>query len=332
MTINDPSLTHKDRTVQDLLDELSPEEKDLQALIVGAALEGDDLSGDDKTVAAYDSLSLTKKYLIDFMVGNTLAEEALKHSEPELDNFLAHVGVKGMKWGVRKADSTGTPRLSKSRLNNPLDRREAREKVKTGSGTLADSHLAALKSTGHRAINAFTGDKRFWRNMAITAGVTGVAVGAAVAAPALMPAGALVSIGAGAMNATGAAFGISGMAAGISSAELASLGAGIVTGTGLQVASAGAVVGVASNAVTNTVRAVRGNAKINRSYSELGKNVLNRQTEGSRATQKVLNRSGSLGKKKVTPAKPELKQSDLRVGDFLAHHANTPVKLVKQDI
>lgn len=336
MTNSSPALAHKDQTVQDLIDGMSSDEKELQALIVGAALKDEDLSGDTATVKAYLALSPLKQALISFMVGNILAEQ-LKHSDLEVDNFLAHFGVKGMKWGVRKADISGVPRLSKSRTNNPYDRREAREKVRSGTGTLADAHLAALKSTGHRAINAFTGDKRFWRNMAVTAGVAVTAAAAISAAPAVMPTGILVALGTGSVNATGAAFGLGNLAAAMGTAELASMGAGVITSIGMSATGTAAGVAAGANVLTNTGRAIRGNSRINRSHAELGKNILNRQTEGSKATQRVLNRSGSLSKGKVTPPKPakptiekpKLKQSDLKVGAFLAHHAD--VKLVFEE-
>lgn len=314
------TLSHKERTIQDILDEMTPEQTELQTLIVGAALEGEDLSADDDTVAAYDALPDEQKYLIDFLAGNIITQY-MEHDALKVDTFLSHYGVKGMKWGIRNVDR-GTDRLSRSSSNTAYKRDIARAKVNAGKGTLADAHLASLKSTGQRAINAFTGDKRFWRNMAVTAGIATGGLALSAAAPALMPAGVLVGIGASTTNALGATFGISGLAAGMSAAELAATGAGVVSGIGYNLTSTGAIVSAGTNAVTNAARAVRGNARVDKSYAELGKNLLNRQVEGSKATRKVLNRSGSINKDKIT-RKPELKQSDDLVGDFLAHVADT---------
>lgn len=116
---------------------------------------------------------------------------ALMHQE-EVDAFLAHFGVKGMKWGVRKSEPSAAQQL--------------RAKVKAGEGTVGEAHQAALKSTGHRAANFFLGDKTYWKRAAEVTGIT-LAEVAIVSIPGLLPTAALagVAIGIGAASNTAAA-------------------------------------------------------------------------------------------------------------------------------
>ena len=105
MTNTDSSLEHKERTLQDLFDEATPEQKDLRAIIVAAAIDDVDISGDTELVEGFDALPNEQKDPIDFVVGATLAEDiSVQHSDDlKVGAFLEHFGVKGMKWGERKA-------------------------------------------------------------------------------------------------------------------------------------------------------------------------------------------------------------------------------------
>lgn len=316
MTATNPSLSHKDRTLQDIYDSMSPEQQELQDLILGAALEDEDLSGDVGIVRQYDALSKEQKLLIDFVVGGVLSQNAVQHSDPMVDNFLAHFGVKGMKWGVRRDTSraAGQARLSKQTSNNPYARRELRDKVKGGSATLAEAHKAALKSTGHRALNAFLGDKSYWKGVAITAGVSGAVVGAAFAAPFVLPASTLAAIG---------TYTLGSAAAAASNSALIGAGATTVTAAGVSVAQIGSSIASGVLQVTNLARAVRGNARIDKSYAALGKAATSNQRMGNEKVQKLLKKQGGLRKKDLKHGSPELEA-------FLAHYADTPVKLAQR--
>ena len=105
MTNTDSSLEHKERTLQDLFDEATPEQKDLRAIIVAAAIDDVDISGDTELVEGFDALPNEQKDPIDFVVGAALAEDiSVQHSDDlKVGAFLAHYGVKGVKWGERKA-------------------------------------------------------------------------------------------------------------------------------------------------------------------------------------------------------------------------------------
>lgn len=309
MTAVNTSLSHRERTIQDLLDEMSPAEKDLQALIVGAALEDQDLSDDDDIVAQYNALSDKKKFLIDFLVGNILAEQELEHSHPLVDNFLAHYGVKGMKWGVQKSEAAA-------------GRSVARTKVKFGAGTMGDAHKAALKSTGHRTINAFTGDKTFWKRMAITAGITTASLLVTGGlGPTVLPESVLSKVGEIVAGPGVAGVHINKAGDILTNTQIGDMTLRVV---GVTASSAAAAVATAGNVAGNAVRAVTGNSKINASYAALGKNLRARQTSGSEQTRKMLVKQGSLRSK-------DLKHGSLDLDAFLAHYQDTPVVLVHKD-
>lgn len=304
-------LTHKERTLQDIIDEMTPEQRETMDLVVGAAVE-DEVIDDDTIVARAEALPLEQRQLIDFLVGSVLDQQesaSLEQSNLRVNNFLEHYGVKGMKWGVRKRDlsdgqSRGGGKSAYSApkgggvdglmsVNTKENRSVARAKVRAGNATAQEAHLAALKSTGHRVANAFLGDKSYWRGMATTVGIGGAVIGASLAAPALLPASAL----------------------GVTSAAVLSgtTSAGIV---GIQVS--GAVL-----QVTNIIRAVQGNQRIYESYSQLGNNIANNYQAGMKRTAKILRKDGGLSSGK---SKKALKQSnDLRVNNFLEHHLTTPV-------
>lgn len=325
------TLAHKERTLQDIIDEMTPEQKELQALIVGAAVE-DEVINDDDVLAEYEALPEEQRLLVDFMVGNILAESSLDHDALRVNAFLEHFGVKGMKWGVRKSSSsTGGPRLSKMASNTKENRREAREKVRSGVASLGEAHRASLKSVGHRAVNAFTGDKTFWKRTAIAAGVAGGVAGAAAAAPFVLPASTLAAIGSFSLGAAGASGVVANGVAGTtiingSVVSLASVGQVALASAGVSAASLGLTGATAVNAASNVVRAVRGNSRVDRSHASLGKTLQQRQTAGSKQVQKVLNRNGSIRKR-------NLRQSDdLRVDQFLEHHASVNLGQMKSGI
>ena len=295
-------LRHSERTLQDEMDDMTPEKKEAQAHIVGAALSDVDLS--DDVIKEYNSFSDVEKMVTAFLVGNILAEESnsLKQSDMGLvENFLAHFGVKGMRWGVTTSRSS------------------ARAKVKSGGATLGEAHGAALKSTGHRAINAFTGDKTFWKRTAITAGVAVTVAAAATAAPLVLPTSTLVAIGASVTGSTSVA-GV-GLVSG-SLVNLAEVGAATIFSAGVSSATVGAGAATIANVVGNTYRAVAGNSKINKSYASLGQTMSNRQNTGTKRINKMLNKEGSI-------AKRDLKHEGVDLDSFIAHHASTKLSFVE---
>lgn len=282
----------KPRTISDIMSKSSKEQQDLMAIVIASAIEDVDISGDSELVEAFNDLSAEQKNLIDFTVGAALADDkVLKHSSGlEVGAFLAHYGVKGMKWGVRR-DRTGSPSLADRTSKVQID--AARARVKAGTGTLGDAHKAALKSSGHRVFNVLTGDKTYWRRMAVAAGAAAVVGGGAALAPAVLPAGALAAVGAWSGGTT--AFGIT-----LTSAQLASIGANVITGAGTTAAVLGFQGASLYNQVDNARRAVFGNSAISKNYEKIGREVAKRQTAGNARTRKVLKIYGSTPKKQIT--------------------------------
>src|SRR4051812_14450694 len=118
------------KTVQDVVDALSAEKRDLFDLVVGASVEGEQLPADDATTKTYASFSADEKNVLDFVVGGLLVKDSsAAHSDDLVENFLAHHGVKGMKWGVRKREDGGA--------NFPL--RKVIAKTPEGAGLRAES-------------------------------------------------------------------------------------------------------------------------------------------------------------------------------------------------
>ena len=324
-------LAHKERTLQDIIDEMTPEQRDLMDLIVGAAVE-DEVIDDDVIVERALALPEEQRQLIDFVIGGLLtkAEDAeLEQSNLRVSNFLAHFGVKGMKWGVRNVDrgsggssapkatkppklvgAANTVKLSNSTMNTADERKAARQAVRKGTATATEAHVAALKSTGHRVANAFLGDKSYWKGVAVTVGVAG----AVAASPAVLPAGVLGAIGAAVTGASASS--AVGVAAGSSAVTTSAYVGMQVAGTALK--------------VTNLVRAVRGNSRIDDSYARLGSNVTASYKKGMDRTAKILRKDGGLSGRK---AKRALKQSDdLRLGKFLEHHAAVSLGTMKSGV
>lgn len=64
----------------------------------------------------------------------------------DVDNFLAHYGVKGMKWGVRRSDGSGSSGSSKPAPHEDAVKAKVfKDKVKKGStDALSNDELQAL--------------------------------------------------------------------------------------------------------------------------------------------------------------------------------------------
>lgn len=59
---------------------------------------------------------------------------------PEVEAFLEHSGVKGMKWGVRKASNTAN-KIRKSRVKSRQDHLDRLSRVNQGTATKEDKRL-----------------------------------------------------------------------------------------------------------------------------------------------------------------------------------------------
>lgn len=328
------TLAHKDRTLQDIIDEMTPDQRELMDLLIGAAVE-DEVIDDDDVVTRALALPEEQRQLIDFLIGGILSkaeDEELAQSNLRVNSFLEHFGVKGMKWGVRNVDRPGgnsasksqrkpakppalvgganTVKLSGSTRNTADERKAARKEVRKGTASAETAHVAALKSTGHRVANAFLGDKSYWKGIAVTAGVAG----AVALSPAVLPAGVLGAVGAAVTGAS------------------ASSAVGIAAGSSAITTSAyiGMQVSQTTLQITNLVRAIRGNSRIDDSYARLGSNVTASHKKGMDRTAKILRKDGGLSGRKTKKA---LRQGDdLRVGKFLEHHADVSLGQMKSGV
>lgn len=67
-------------------------------------------------------------------------------SDNQIENFLAHYGVRGMKWGVRKG--VVNPRLQRTKKENKIrtERKDARRKRQTLSDKDLDKYIKRLES------------------------------------------------------------------------------------------------------------------------------------------------------------------------------------------
>lgn len=286
-------IQHAERTVQDVMDDMLDEEREVFDFFVGAAIDDVDLSDDDEAIVGYDLMSEDEKKVLAFVIGGVTADDYSDELKQSImldiaEDILEHSGVKGMKWGVRNdKDSTGKPKSS-SLPNTAVTRATARAKVASGNATIGDAHRAALKSKGHRVANAFLGDKTFWKrtaiataaNLAVTAAFVGL-----IASPAAVPMGVLYAT-----------------AVTINAAKLA-------VGTAL--------------VADNTVRAVRGNARINKSYAAVGDKTNQLVKNGDDKLKKMLKTNGGLKGKFLKDPKSTVKHSDLEdlIGDILGPKA-----------
>ena len=271
-----------DQTIGDFYGSLPDDRAEVVDVVIAASIDDIDLTETD-VPARYDALSDLEKAFIDFIVGGSSVIDVSVAHEEAFDNFLAHHGVKGMKWGVRKGS------ISTIGRNNPnvtayskIDRKALKQKVKLGQGTLGEAHMAALKSRGHRVANALLGDRRFWITQAKILG--GTLAGAGIVAAAAVSAPASASIG-------------------------------ILT-WGIAAIQTGGSVATLTSQVSNLGRAIRGNARIRKSMDELGPLAQKSQQLGHKKVQKTLWKSGSIRKvavatptNTVTPKSPSKKAS-----------------------
>jgi hypothetical protein len=296
---DDPSelVMHADTepTVNDVFSWMTDDKKDLVAILTAA--EDEEFSDDelDAMYSIYEDMDDIEIDVMNFIVGST--NEPITHSVDSLAEEIMHFGTKGMKWGVRNSDSllrgsasthvtlSGRIRGKDQAVNvkGLTVRQVAKRAVKSGNATLGQAHMAAMKSKGHRVVNAFLGDKTYWKRSLAIAAVSSVAAGVIVVGPGLLPVAA-----------------VSGAAA----------------------AKALAVTGMASyaantaNAVSNVYRAVVSTGKINKSYEALGKSVNKSQRSGSDKVTKLLSKNGSIPRKRLTN---RVKHSEVD-GVFIQHH------------
>lgn len=298
------------QTIKQTLDGMPANKKDAAYAIIGAVAEGETLP--EEITALYLSMTKEQQAAIDFIAGGV---DTVEHAEEDGPLTLIHFGIKGMRWGVRNAPGTGgrKPGLSNSTSNTAENRAVARAKVKIGGGTLKDAHLASLKSTGHRIANGVLGDKKFWKKTGIIAGVAALGLGAAAAAPAVIPTATLVNLGIG----TGAMVGggstaVGGVAATLSpafAADMAIIGTSIVQAAGFTAVGVGTAGATAANYAGNVKRAITGNRTVNRSAEAVGRALHKHQSEGSKKVRKTLMKAGGV----------DIRQSALDTDEFLAH-------------
>lgn len=160
-------LQHSQDTAEDVLNKMAPRARQTFTVILGAVLEDQDLSDDQEVLSSYESLSPTEKVVLNYAVGVAVTSpKYLRHSE--VSAFLAHYGVKGMKWGVRRRQGT------------------------TGNFSGAKASLA---SAGAKTLASIKGDKTFWATTGVA--MTAASVGGAVlfSSAFMLPTDLLVSVG-----------------------------------------------------------------------------------------------------------------------------------------
>lgn len=84
------------------------------------------------------TLSFTRNQL-GHIVGVEVVDDAFAQGEAFIDDFLAHFGVRGMKWGIRKRSTSPTPVLVDGRVKG------SRVKVKTSGGERINPSEDAIK-------------------------------------------------------------------------------------------------------------------------------------------------------------------------------------------
>lgn len=246
-------------TVGSIIDSMPPDERDVFDIIVGAALASDTIQ-DLNVINSYNELSVIKKQIIDFVVGNATSENyEFKHAEEDKD-FLTHFGVKGMRWGVRKTESGGS-------------------RLREGKGSNNEVSLAKHKTNGHRAVNALLGDKTFWNRMAITAGMSVAGWGAAGFGVPHLPTSFLTSIGEAVGGPASAKDGLY-YQKGTTYFGPKDVGILITSFSTVAATGVGAAASVAVNVPSNVARAIKGNPKQEVAVEKLGKEVIRRQKNG----------------------------------------------------
>lgn len=179
------------------------------------------------------------------------------------DTALAHYGVKGVKWGVRR-DGSGA--YVEGTFKSEVAK--ARQKVTAGTATLGDAHLAALKSTSRRVANGLLGDKTYWKNIAALSGISAAAAADIMFPPAGIPAAVFT-----------------------------------YTATAAGALSYGAL-------AQNTRRAVFGNSRLMKQYSQLGPLVKLRADQADSSLTALLSKTGSLRKKDLR-SREEVSHADM---------------------
>lgn len=270
-----------DLTIQEAFDQFTQEQKDFVAFMIGAIMDDADVADNDDLIDVYRGMSYFQQALSDLLVGAATDEE-FEHSVLNDGEYLEHFGVKGMKLGVRKdrdksprarADRTlsGASKKAVSDLRSAeakAQRQYSRDRVKTRKGNLADAYSAALKTKGHRLLNALLGDKTYWKR---TLGIQTASIAAIGISGAVMAATGPVSLG-----------------------TLMTVGVTIKTASTV----AGAV-----NIGDNTLRAIRGNARIRKEAERMSDSLTKSQTSGSAKTRRMLIRNGGLRNKDLKPVK-----------------------------
>lgn len=263
-------------TIKDSISRMNPSQTDTFHVVVGAAIEDQPLN--EEYIKRYNALSKEHKNIIDFFVGNLIQPNSvLKHSDIS-EVYLAHYGVKGMKWGVRKSDSGSTTRLSKSVLNTSEMRKDARARVAEGSQNVVIHNIAKLKSTGHRAVNALTGDKQFWRNTAITAGISTAALASTIIGVDFLPTSLLEKLGSETLYSA---------LKDASRSENIEMGKTVAGVAGASLVSFGAATATAANFTQNLGRAVFGNRRVDKDTEKLGLEFIKRQRDGKKRVAAV---------------------------------------------
>lgn len=326
------------QTIGSLFNGMSKEQGAAVSVIFGAIAKNDDnvdattRLGNTTLGAAYNSLSLVQKQAVSFLAGGI--DSSLEHSvEEKVDEVLAHFGIKGMRWGVRNDPGTGgrKPTTKLSANVNRSDIMGARARVFKGNANLGDAHVAALRTTGERIKAGLLADKTFWKRAGIATaiGATGLAAGAgaALVAPAVLPAGFLAYLGGAGTTTVIATGAVTSTGVGGATAAAGGYGAAVTVTTPVAVAIAsgasqlgsaiattavgGALAGIGSAAVSNVRRAVTGNSQINKSYETVGKKAHQHYTKGNASVTKVLKRNSG---KQI-----DIKQSEFDVENFLEH-------------
>lgn len=210
----------------------------------------------------------------------------LKHVD-DVDEFLAHYGVKGMKWGVRKRDNANL-----------------RDSVRAGTATLGEAHLAGMKSTGHRVTNAVLGDKHYWTKQVPTlAAIGAVGTGLSLGLPEILPESFLSDLTARAYDMNSFETAVRGT---VNNHGMVEAGKGLARAAGLTATVIGANIYGYYAQGSNLGRAIIGNRSLRKNYEALGDAALKAQTAGNKRTQRILNRRGSIAKRDLRHADGEL--------------------------
>lgn len=140
-----------------------------------------------------------------------MTDEILPPTLSEMEAYLEHAGVKGMKWGVRKAkDGAGVIKAKARPTYSVQERRDAKRGVKSakkGGGAALDQHgfdqtrLSKVLTPQRRIVNGLLGTKWYWAGVAAgNAAILAAAIAvppASAAAVGLMAAGGLASFAGG---------------------------------------------------------------------------------------------------------------------------------------